>query len=213
MSPVFVNKTSHSLLCVGVLLLLFGCQPAPPAKNQDYAVQAAVPQTRLNLHQSLMGFANLTVAQRSISLLSDIIQSFPANIETPSVNTTEQFAPLDEQLALIYTTLTGDKTTASAELLELFEHPISDAVFGNIPPELYVENSDSGIVGYYFRHPDKRIYIIVNLSFDHHEVPFPLGFMTSTKVSIWQTDAPQFETFVTQRPLSIRPRTAIVVIV
>ncbi|UTP73243.1 hypothetical protein NLG07_03095 [Alteromonas sp. LMIT006] len=49
------------------------------------------------------------------------------------------------------------------------------------------------------------------MSFDTHQIPFPLGFMSSTKVSIWHSDTEEFATFVTQRPLSIQPLTLVIV--
>jgi hypothetical protein len=213
MSPVFTRKITYCFLSAGALWLLLGCQPAPPSEHQHYAVQAAMPQTRSDLRQALADFAGQSEAERAITSLRQIIQSFPALSQTPTAKTAERLSILDEPVALIYTTLTGEKITENKGLSALFEHPISRDVFGKIPPEVYVEAPQKGIIGYHFRHPDKRVYVILNLSYDHHEVPFPLGFMTSTKISIWQTDAPQFETFVTQQPLSIRPRTAIVVVV
>jgi hypothetical protein len=58
-----------------------------------------------------------------------------------------------------------------------------------------------------------RAFIAFNFSFDTHELPLPFGFMASTKVRMWQSDATKIQTFVTSQALTIRPYTAVIVIV
>jgi hypothetical protein len=55
-------------------------------------------------------------------------------------------------------------------------------------------------------------YIVYNFSFDIHEVPLPFGFMTSTKVTLWQSDTANVTTFVTDAPLMISPYSAVIII-
>lgn len=58
-----------------------------------------------------------------------------------------------------------------------------------------------------------RAYIAFNLSFDVQEMPLPLGFMSSTKVTVWRSDAPELYTFVTNQAFVMPALSAIIVIV
>lgn len=58
-----------------------------------------------------------------------------------------------------------------------------------------------------------RAYIAFNLSFDVQEMPLPLGFMSSTKVTVWRSDAPEPDTFVTNQAFVMPALSAIIVIV
>ncbi len=55
--------------------------------------------------------------------------------------------------------------------------------------------------------------IAYNLSFDVHEMPLPFGFMSSTKVTMWQSDAPKKRSFVTNSTHIIHPYTVALAIV
>jgi hypothetical protein len=79
--------------------------------------------------------------------------------------------------------------------------------------EIYAANTTTGLFAYQRTFEGKRAYIAFNLSFDVHEMPLPLGFMSSTKITLWQTDAPDIKQFVTSAPLAIRPFTGAIVFV
>lgn len=61
--------------------------------------------------------------------------------------------------------------------------------------------------------PANRAYIAFNFSYETLPVPMPLGFMASTKVTLWQTDTTGSRQFVTNQPIQMRPFTATIVIV
>lgn len=80
--------------------------------------------------------------------------------------------------------------------------------------EYYTADDDKSVLAYLRTNENgERVYVAFNLSFDTHPMPLPLGFMASTKVSLWQSDAPEIKTFVTQQPISMRPMTASIVII
>lgn len=54
----------------------------------------------------------------------------------------------------------------------------------------------------------QRAYFSFNGSFDIKDMPFPFGFMNSTKVTLWQTDSQKLDTFVTTQPIAVRPYNA-----
>ena len=79
--------------------------------------------------------------------------------------------------------------------------------------KIYEVDPVNQILGYELRLPDTRMYIVYNFSYDVLPLPLPLGFMASTKIAMWRTDAPELQRFVTQGPLSIRAQSAAIVIV
>jgi hypothetical protein len=78
---------------------------------------------------------------------------------------------------------------------------------------IYTADQDTQLLAYEIRSEDARIYVAINFSYDMYELPLPLGFMASTKIKLWRTDAPELNAFVTRGPLSIRAMTAAIVIV
>ncbi|MGB3726326.1 MAG: hypothetical protein WA981_11210 [Glaciecola sp.] len=79
--------------------------------------------------------------------------------------------------------------------------------------EIYEASDDTQLFAYQMRINDKRAYVAYNFSFDIHTMPLPFGFMASTKVLMWQSDAQGVDEFVTSTPLMIRPLTAVIIIV
>ncbi|MBF7073341.1 hypothetical protein ISG33_08030 [Glaciecola sp. MH2013] len=77
----------------------------------------------------------------------------------------------------------------------------------------YYANNDEKLLAYSIKSDKQRIYVAFNFSFDLQEVPLPFGFMSSTKVSLWQSDSENITSFVTQSPLMIGPFTAVIIIV
>jgi glycosidase len=94
--------------------------------------------------------------------------------------------------------------TALGETVDVFTQ-------GNF--EIYAANDTSGLFAYKRMQGNTRAFIAFNFSFDTHELPLPFGFMASTKVRMWQSDATKIQTFVTSQALTIRPYTAVIVIV
>lgn len=78
---------------------------------------------------------------------------------------------------------------------------------------LYEADNKHQLLAYSRRYNNTRAFIAYNLSFDVHEMPLPFGFMSSTKVTMWQSDAPKKRSFVTNSPLIIHPYTVALVIV
>ncbi len=78
---------------------------------------------------------------------------------------------------------------------------------------IYEVDVDNKLFAYELRFENARVYVMYNFSFDTHPLPLPLGFMASTKVTLYRTDNPTFERFVTSGPLSITYHSAVVVIV
>ena len=78
---------------------------------------------------------------------------------------------------------------------------------------IYEADVANKVFAYELRFENARIYVMYNFSFDTHPLPLPLGFMASTKVTLYRTDNPKFKRFVTSGPLSITYHSAVVVIV
>lgn len=101
----------------------------------------------------------------------------------------------------------GDYKSGLAELSQ--DYPV--LVQGDF--QIYAADNAIGVLAYSRRSGPQRAYIAYNLSFDIHEIPLPFGFMSSTKVSLWESDVGLLRTFVTSSPLLIRPLTAVIVLV
>jgi len=78
---------------------------------------------------------------------------------------------------------------------------------------IYEVDVANQLFAYELRLKDARAYVMYNFSFDTHPLPLPLGFMASTKVTLYRTDNPQPKRFVTSGPLSITYHSAVVVVV
>lgn len=87
------------------------------------------------------------------------------------------------------------------------------SVFTNGDFAWYEVDDQTKVMAYQRQYQNTRAYIAFNFSFDTVDMPFPFGFMNSTKITLWQSDAKSTERFVTQGSLPLRPFTATVVIV
>nr|WP_136252743.1 hypothetical protein [Ningiella ruwaisensis] len=76
-------------------------------------------------------------------------------------------------------------------------------------PVLYDLDANKGLLAFSRKRNGARYFISLNLSFDGHEMPLPLGFMSSTKITLWQKDLEstdkQARIFVSDGPPSMRP--------
>ncbi|WP_100656252.1 glycoside hydrolase family 13 protein [Alteromonas flava] len=129
-----------------------------------------------------------------------------------------EFKFADEQGHPLGQARTPDPVAFNADLFNYYQSLIS---LRNTHPVLV-----SGAIDYYAADDDKqllayartneegaRVYVAFNLSFDVQPMPLPLGFMQSTKVQLWQSDAPEIREFVTAQPIMLRPMTASIVII
>lgn len=79
--------------------------------------------------------------------------------------------------------------------------------------DIYYTDEKKQLLGFSVEKDDKRIYVVVNFSYDMHDLPLPLGFMASTKIKLWKSDSGEVDEFVTQGPLSIDLLSTAVIIV
>ena len=77
----------------------------------------------------------------------------------------------------------------------------------------YFVDEKTHVMAYQRRLENTRAYIAFNFSFDTVDMPFPFGFMNSTKITLWQSDTNIIESFVTKGRVSLRPYTVNIVIV
>ena len=205
------------LLCI---LLLGGISFFPFTEKADTksdAQTSALNQSRARLiSQAVCNLLKEKDEKRSVNALanvvSDAFSSEPSQLAwEQQVSQCEQ--PLDEREATLLTTLflTLPLEQESALLLhnfslqkntalELIEALKSDVV-GTF--DVYHTDEMRQLLAFSVTTEERRIYAAVNLSYDTHEMPLPLGFMASTKVKLWKSDAGELSEFVTQGPLSI----------
>ena len=79
--------------------------------------------------------------------------------------------------------------------------------------EIYAADNEKKLLAFSRIYKKTRVFIAVNLSFETHEMPLPFGFMSSTKVLMWESDNIQIREFVTQSGISILPYTSAIIIV
>ena len=79
--------------------------------------------------------------------------------------------------------------------------------------EIYAAANEKKLLAFSRIYKKTRVFIAVNLSFETHEMPLPFGFMSSTKVLMWESDNIQIREFVTQSGISILPYTSAIIIV
>ena len=146
------------------------------------------------------------------NVLSDAFSSEPSQLALEQqVSQCEQ--PLDEREATLLTTLflTLPLGQENALLLHNFSLQkntalqLKQALKSDVVGAFDVYHTDEmrQLLAFSVTTEERRIYAAVNLSYDTHEMPLPLGFMASTKVKLWKSDAVELSEFVTQGPLSI----------
>jgi glycosidase len=79
--------------------------------------------------------------------------------------------------------------------------------------EIYAADNDRRLFAFSRTYQKTRVYVATNLSFETHEMPLPFGFMSSTKVVMWESDNIAIREFVTQSAISILPFTTAIIIV
>ena len=104
-------------------------------------------------------------------------------------------------------------STLSAEALTLTAFIEQYGPLASADIRIYEVDVANQLFAYELRFKDARAYVMYNFSFDTHPLPLPLGFMASTKVTLYRTDNPQPRRFVTSGPLSITYHSAVIVVV
>ena len=104
-------------------------------------------------------------------------------------------------------------STLSAEALTLTAFIEQYGPLASADIRIYEVDVANQLFAYELRFKDARAYVMYNFSFDTHPLPLPLGFMASTKVTLYRTDSPHPKRFVTSGPLSITYHSAVVVVV
>ena len=77
----------------------------------------------------------------------------------------------------------------------------------------YFIDEESQVMAFQRISEDKRAYIAFSFSFDNQQMPFPFGFMNSTKMSVWHDKSSTINTFVSNGALSLPSLSVMVVIV
>jgi hypothetical protein len=196
------NSPFLTFLCLACCI---GCSPqterTTPLLYSAHQAQA--------MHHSLNQIAFLPESKRSVDLVASVITGQEVAVVRIEVKREYPNSSVEELMELVSFTLTGQAINLLPSTVEDFQK--KHRIFGFVEPEIYQLDETKQLLGYVYKTPNARVYVIVNLSFDTHQIPFPLGFMSSTKVSIWHSDTEEFATFVTQRPLSIQPLTLVIV--
>jgi glycosidase len=79
--------------------------------------------------------------------------------------------------------------------------------------EIYEADNERRLFAFSRTYKKTRVFIATNLSFETHEMPLPFGFMSSTKVVMWESDNTNIREFVTQSAIAILPFTTAIIIV
>jgi hypothetical protein len=79
--------------------------------------------------------------------------------------------------------------------------------------KIYAADNERRLFAFSRTYKRTRVFIATNLSFETHEMPLPFGFMSSTKVVMWESDNIKIREFVTQSAISILPFTTAIIIV
>jgi len=188
----------------------------------------------LFFHQRIVKFLSKHPEQRSMQTLADLIKEILPPFQGIEQNsevfnhlsqTDEKLSPTDKEIEMLQTliyTLPGEPPIASPFdltnpqqqwLKPLVELRREYEVFNQGTLNIYATDQVSQLLAYELRRDDNRAYVIFNFSYDVHTIPLPFGFMSSTKIKLWQSDNPTIREFVTRSQLSIRPFSSAIIIV
>lgn len=141
---------------------------------------------------------------------SNLSANLPSNLSS-SLSTRE--TRLFEMLQAVTILPSPPSNKMSADVLTLTSFIEQYGPLARAGMRIYEVDVANQLFAYELRFEDARAYVMYNFSFDTHPLPLPLGFMASTKVTLYRTDNPEFKRFVTSGPLSITYHSAVVVIV
>jgi hypothetical protein len=152
----------------------------------------------------------VALASSSASLSANVPSGLPANL---SSSLSGRETRLFEMLQAVTVLPSPPSNTMSADVLTLTSFIEQYGPLARADMRIYEVDVANQLFAYELRFEDARVYVMYNFSFDTHPLPLPLGFMASTKVTLYRTDNPEFKRFVTSGPLSIAYHSAVVVIV
>lgn len=189
------------LLGFGVMYFLQEASSEPPK----------VSYTPMQFSGAMAEFMSVPEDVRNVSLIGHYINQS----KVFSVGETSEDKRLLPMLNVIASTTLGpEQSTLPHPQQRVFKDWLTPYwQSGVVMTKTYLTDVENQLLGYEIRTNDARIYVILNFSYDVHSLPFPLGFMSSTKVQLWRTDSQQIETFVTQWPLSVTGMSAVIVVV
>ncbi|WP_420934540.1 hypothetical protein ACOJR9_00760 [Alteromonas sp. A081] len=150
------------------------------------------------------------VTSSSASSSANLPSGLPANL---SSSLSGRESRLLEMLQAVTVLASPPSNTMSAEVLTLTSFIEQYGPLARADMRIYEVDVANQLFAYELRFENARAYVMYNFSFDTHPLPLPLGFMASTKVTLYRTDNPKFKRFVTSGPLSITYHSAVVVIV
>lgn len=226
-----VNSSVYLVLLMGAALfiLLSGCSnpqnEATSFNDRDAQLRHLVP--------ILQQFAQQLERDRQVSQITSVMAAFEGlNIEETDdakfLSKSSVPQQLAELLCVIEVTAIADITPERhfSQTCNSFSHPnipkmlqrfaefsASYAAFSQRQLNVYHSDDSQQLLAYELRGSDERVYVVVNFSFDTLPIPFPHGFMTSTKVTLWESQLEETRSFVTQWPLSIQPFSAVIIVV
>ncbi len=150
------------------------------------------------------------VTSSSANLSDNLTSGLPSNL---SSSLSGRESRLLEMLQAVTVLPSPPLNTMSTEVLTLTSFIEQYGQLDSADMRIYEVDVANQLFAYELRFEDARAYVMYNFSFDTHPLPLPLGFMASTKVTLYRTDNPEFKRFVTNGPLSITYHSGVVVIV
>jgi len=208
-------------LSVSALLLYFGQANLIEKTTQKNVLTG---EQQRYLHAETQRFLSAPEESRSVTQLGNALKQLFENTSDPLPVRMEAVpVPLTEKEVLMLLTLYQTLPTDSALTLPPFIESLPLTSLTNFVKSsdtfqlgvlsVYAQLEQQHVFAYRLRHKNDNAYVVFNFSYDTHEVPLPFGFMASTKVRVWRTDDMQVREFVTRHALSIRPFTAMVILV
>ncbi|AUC86856.1 hypothetical protein CW735_00545 [Alteromonas sp. MB-3u-76] len=163
-----------------------------------------------NITEQACAAVTSSSASLSASSSPNLPSGLPSNLSS-SLSGRER--RLLETLQAVTVLPSPPSNTMSADVLTLTSFIEQYGPLARADMRIYEVDVANQLFAYELRFEDARAYVMYNFSFDTHPMPLPLGFMASTKVTLYRTDNPEFKRFVTNGPLSITYHSAVVVIV
>lgn len=156
----------------------------------------------------------VALASSSVSLSASSSANLPVGLPSNlSSSLSGRETRLLEMLQAVTVLPSPPSNKMSADVLTLTSFIEQYGPLARADMRIYEVDVANQLFAYELRFEDARAYVMYNFSFDTHPLPLPLGFMASTKVTLYRTDNPEFKRFVTSGPLSITYHSAVVVIV
>ncbi len=154
------------------------------------------------------------ITEQACSAVTSSSANLPAGLPSNlSSSLSGRETRLLEMLQAVTVLPSPPSNTMSADVLTLTSFIEQYGPLARADMRIYEVDVANQLFAYELRFEDARAYVMYNFSFDTHPLPLPLGFMASTKVTLYRTDNPEFKRFVTSGPLSITYHSAVVVIV